>query len=146
MLGRTKFAKAAPRLRVLLLCCLALAAYPARAEWRITDFHSTVNLDREGRANVSERIGLAFNGAYHGIYRDIPLEYPGPHGTNYSLFLKITGITDGSGNRLKYESSIRNGYRHLKIYIPGAEDTTKTVEIDYSIPNAARYFPSYDEF
>ena len=146
MLGRGKFAPPNLGLRVVILCCLLLSALPLCAEWRITDFHSTVNLDQQGRANVSERISLVFNGTYHGIYRDIPIEYPGPHGTNYSLFLKITRVTDGAGNQLKYESSIRNGYRHLKIYVPGAEDATKTVEIDYSVPNAVRYFPSYDEF
>jgi hypothetical protein len=146
MAGKAEFAPAARWLRVAALCCLAVAALPARADWRITDFHSTINLDGEGRANISERLDLAFSGEYHGIYRDIPLEYPGPHGTSYRLFLKITGVTDGAGTRLKYESSIRNGYRHLKIYIPGAIDSTKTVEIDYSVANAVRYFPSYDEF
>ncbi len=35
-----------------------------------------------------------FTGEYHGIYRDIPIEYPGPHGSNYELFLKVTGVTD----------------------------------------------------
>jgi uncharacterized membrane protein YgcG len=146
MSGKPKFALATRCLRLGLFFCVALAALPARADWRIADFRSTVNLDRQGKAQVSERITVAFSGVYHGIYRDIPLEYPGPHGTNYSLFLKITGVTDGSGNKLKYDSSIRNGYRHLKIYIPGAEDSTRTVEIDYTIPNAVRYFPSYDEF
>ena len=146
MLGRTKFAAPAGWLRVLVFCLVALAALPAAAEWHITDFHSTVNLDRHGAANVSERITLLFEGEYHGIYRDIPIEYPGPHGSNYTLFLNITGVTDGAGHPLKYESSIRSGYRHLKIYIPGAVDTTRTVEIDYSVPNAVRYFPSYDEF
>ena len=146
MAGKAKIAKAARWLRLAAFCCLALAALPALADWNITDFRSTVNLDHQGRAAVSERITVAFAGDYHGIYRDIPLEYPGPHGTNFSLFLKIIRVVDSSGNPLKYESSIRGGFRHLKIYIPGAVDTTKTVEIDYSIPNAVRYFPSYDEF
>ncbi len=146
MPGKAKFARAAGWLRPAFFFCLVLTALPSLADWNITDFRSTVNLDQQGRAAISERINLAFAGEYHGIYRDIPLEYPGPHGTNFSLFLKITRVVDGSGNPLKYESSIRNGYRHLKIYIPGAVDTTKTVEIDYSVPNAVRYFPSYDEF
>ncbi|HKW68495.1 MAG TPA: DUF2207 domain-containing protein [Terriglobales bacterium] len=144
MLGKAKFATAGGCL--LVFCCLTLSALPALADWHITDFHSTVNLDPQGRATVSERITVEFNGVYHGIYRDIPIEYPGPHGTNYRLFLRITEVKDDAGNRLKYESSIRNGYRHLKIYIPGAEDASKTVEIDYTTPNAVRYFPSYDEF
>jgi len=146
MPGTAKVALSARCRRLLVICLLLLAAIPALADWRISDFRSTINLDSRGKAEVSERITLVFSGVYHGIYRDIPLEYPGPHGTNYSLFLKITGVTDGAGNKLKYESSIRNGYRHLKIYVPGAEDATKTVEIDYTVPNAVRYFPSYDEF
>jgi uncharacterized membrane protein YgcG len=146
MSGKAKFVLAGGWLRLVVFLCLALGTLPARAEWHITNFRSTVNLNQQGKANVSELITVVFVGTYHGIYRDIPLEYPSPHGVNYSLFLKVTAVTDGSGSRLKYESSIRNGYRHLKIYIPGATDTTKTVEIDYSIPNAVRFFPSYDEF
>jgi hypothetical protein len=147
MLGESKFAWAGRVVRTAVLCCLALASLPAAADWHITDFHSTVNIDRQGRTNVSERITVEFAGTYHGIYRDIPLDYPGAQrGTNYHLFLRITGVTDGEGHRLKYESSIRNGSRHLKIYVPGAVDTTRTVEIDYTSPNAVRFFPEYDEF
>ena len=82
---------------------------------------------------------------YHGIYRDIPIEYPGPHGTNYTLFLKVTGVTDGDGNKLKYDSSTQNGNRHLKIYVPDAVDTTRTVQIHYTVTNAVRWFDDHDE-
>src|SRR5574340_1099534 len=99
MPGTAKFAFYARWLRVLVICLLVLAAIPALAEWRISDFRSTINLDHQGRAAVSEHITLVFSGVYHGIYRDIPLEYPGPHGTNFSLFLKVTGVTDGAGNK-----------------------------------------------
>ncbi len=94
---------------------------------------------------VREHLDVAFNGDYHGIYRDIPIEYPGPHGSNYELFLKVTGVTDALGHKLKYDSSVQNGYRHLKIYIPDAADSTKTVEIDYTVSNGVRWFDGYDE-
>jgi len=100
---------------------------------------------QNGTTEVTERLDVVFEGVYHGIYRDIPIEYPGPHGSNYTLFLRVTGVTDGDGNRLKYESSTRNGSRHLKIYVPGAEDTTRTVLISYSVRNAVRWFDDYDE-
>jgi len=95
---------------------------------------------------VTERISLVFVGEWHGIHRTIPVEYPGPRGTNYSLFLQVTAVTDGSGNKLKYESHTSNGYRDLKIYIPDAVDTSKTVQIEYAVPNATRFFDNYDEF
>src|SRR6185295_5671880 len=81
-----------------------------------------------------------------GIHRTIPLTYPGPRGTNYTLFLTIESVTDGQGGELTYESGASGGFRDLKIYIPDAVDATRVVEIQYSIRNAVRYFPGYDEF
>jgi uncharacterized membrane protein YgcG len=100
----------------------------------------------DGSLAVSERITVQFEGEFHGIFRDIPIEYPGPHGTNFTLFLKITGITDDIGNKLRYESHTSNGYRHLKIYVPNAVDASRIVQIDYIVRNAVRYFDNYDEF
>ena len=37
---------------------------------------------------VTEDITAAFTGEYHWISRSIPIEYPGPSGTNYTLFLE----------------------------------------------------------
>jgi hypothetical protein len=114
--------------------------------WQISDFHDTMTVTHDGSLAVSERITAQFEGEFHGIFRDIPIEYPGPHGTNFTLFLKITGITDENGNKLRYESHTSNGYRHLKIYIPHAADATRIVQIDYIVRNAIRYFDNYDEF
>ncbi len=124
---------------------LAPALLFARS-WRISDFHDTMTVAHDGSLVVSERITAQFEGEYHGIFRDIPIEYPGPHGTNFTLFLKVTNVTDENGNKLKYESHTSNGYRHLKIYIPNAVDATRTVEIDYLVRNAVRYFDNYEEF
>jgi hypothetical protein len=123
--------------QILLSAVLFLAfANPAFArEWRITHFASNVTVAQDGTMTVREHLVVAFNGEYHGIYRDIPIEYPGPHGSNYELFLKVTGVTDALGHKLKYDSSVQNGYRHLKIYVPtmtsrtvsaGSTDTTSS--------------------
>ena len=95
---------------------------------------------------MTERISLVFVGEWHGIHRTIPIEYPGPNGTNYELFLQIKSVTDGQGGKLKYDSSTSNGARDLKIYIPDAVDTTRTVEITYRVRNGTRFFKDYDEF
>src|SRR5437867_710432 len=136
-------------IRGLLLClaCLATASSPAAAKsWRIADFEDTITVEKDGSALVNERITLVFVGEWHGIHRTIPIEYPGPNGTNYELFLKVTSVTDGAGGKLKYDSSTSNGARDLKIYIPDAVDTTRTVEITYRVRNGTRFFDSHDEF
>src|SRR5579871_2073732 len=133
--------------RPLLALCLLLAALPAWARsYRISDFRDSITVDTDGGVQVTERISFVFIGQFQGIHRRIPLENKGPHGTNYRLFLKVLSVTDSEGNPLRYESSMQSGYRVLKIYIPGAADTTRTVEITYSSPNAVRFFEDYDEF
>ena len=133
----------------LLLSLTASAAAQAR-NWRVTDFNDTISIAPDGTALVSEKITLAFVGQWHGIHRTIPVEYPGPEGTNYTLFLKIINVTDENGSRLKYDSSKSGTSRDLKIYIPDAVDTTRVVNIDYSVRNGVRFFgnnnDSYAEF
>jgi Predicted membrane protein (DUF2207) len=111
--------------------------------WRVSDFKDTISVAADGTALVSEQITLSFAGQWHGIHRTIPVEYPGPKGTNYTLFLDIISVTDDAGNKLKYDSSKSGAYRDLKIYIPGAVDSTRVVNIDYRVRNGVRFFDSY---
>jgi hypothetical protein len=131
----------------LCLICLFISTSPLFAQnWRIADFQDTILIGGDGSALVKERIGLVFVGTWHGIHRTIPVEYPGPRGTNYTLFLDVIAVADAAGQKLKYESKSSHGYRELKIYIPDAVDTTRTVEIDYMVRNGIRYFEDHDEF
>src|SRR5271157_1334621 len=139
------------RLLVLfLLLALAGAASAQVRNWRVADFQDTISIAADGTALVSEKITLAFVGEWHGIHRTIPVEYPGPQGTNYTLFIKVMSVTDENGNKLKYDSSKSGAYRDLKIYIPGAVNATRIVNIDYSVRNGVRFFgsnnDSYAEF
>jgi hypothetical protein len=130
----------------MFACVLALVAPLAAKSWRVSDFRDNITVNQDGSAVVTERITLIFEGEWHGIHRTIPIEYPGPNGTNYELFLTVASLTDGSGSKLKYESSTANGARDLKIYIPDAVDATRTVEITYGVRNGTRFFKDYDEF
>ena len=124
----------------------------------MADFKDTIAISADGTALVDEKISIVFAGSWHGIHRTIPVEYPGPDGTNYTLFLNIISVTDENGNKLKYDSTKSGSYRDLKIYIPDAVDATRVVNIDYSVRNAVRFFDSasdssgdsaresYDEF
>ncbi len=131
---------------VLLLAILPSTAAAQVRNWRISDFKDTIAIGGDGSALVSEKITLVFVGEWHGIHRTIPIEYPGPHGTNYTLFVDVKSVTDDNGNKLKYDSGKSGAYRDLKIYIPGAVDTTRVVNIDYTVGNAVRFFDNYDEF
>src|SRR5690348_4867760 len=129
----------APRSRrslaVLVLACLLAGSLPALArDWRIADFHTNINIDRQGSAVVEERITVVFAGQFNGIWRSIPINYPGPHGTNYRLFVSDIQVRDDSGAPLKHQDTTENNYRKIKIYIPGAVDTTRSVLISYAIP------------
>ncbi|MGO9125413.1 MAG: DUF2207 domain-containing protein [Terriglobales bacterium] len=131
----------------LAVICFLLSSSPLLARsWRVADYNDTITVAEDGSATVHERITVSFEGEWHGIHRFIPVEYPGPRGTNYTLFLSVTSVTDGDGGKLKYESSSSNGLRDLKIYIPGAVDTTRTVEITYNVRNGTRFFEDHDEF
>lgn len=133
-------------LLVSIACILLLAGSSWARSWRVTDYDDTILIGQDGTAVIHERITLAFQGNWHGIHRFIPVEYPGPRGTNYTLLLDITDVTDGNGGKLKYETSTSNGLRDLKIYIPDAADATRTVDIGYTVRNSIRFFEDHDEF
>jgi uncharacterized membrane protein YgcG len=133
-------------LSLFLFCLFGLTVPLSAQSWRIADFQDIISISSDGSTLVKERISLVFIGQWHGIHRTIPIDYPGPQGTNYTLFLDIKSVTDGAGQKLKYESTTSAGYRNLKIYIPDAIDASRTVEIDYIVRNGIRYFEGHDEF
>ena len=135
-----------PAAALLLATILAFAAPAAAKSWRISNYQDTITVNEDGSALVNETITLVFVGEWHGIHRTIPIEYPGPDGTNYQLFIDIKSITDENGAKLKYDSSTSGAARDLKIYMPNAGDATRTVDIAYRVRNATRFFDQYDEF
>src|SRR5438270_6361011 len=133
----------------LLCLLLSFCAVPTQAQqrsWRIADFSADIEIHKNGSADIDERISLVFIGSFHGIHRYIPVDYIGPEGYNYSLFLKVQNVTDEEGRKLSYSTKKQSGYRVLTIMIPGASDTTKRVQILYSVRNAVKFFDDHDEF
>jgi hypothetical protein len=128
----------------VLLLVFSLPAWARN--YHIAKFNSNVHVAEDGSARVEEQITFVFNGVYQGIYRDLPVDYPGPGGSNYTLFVKVDSITDDSGNKLKYEKKTSNGFLRLKVFVPGAVDATRTVTIEYSVANGTRFFEDHDEF
>ncbi len=66
------------RLLLALLFCLALVLPASARDWHIARFETHIYVAPDGVTTVNEHISVVFVGEYHGIYRDIPIEYPGP--------------------------------------------------------------------
>ncbi len=145
-----KRAKSCHRQSALLLLCIVF--FPAHLlaqgrQLRIQKFDAEITVTPDAQVDVTENITFQFKGGpWHGVYRTIPVEYVGPSGLNYSLFLDVRSVTDGNGNKLKYESSRQGQNRKLKIYVPDADNSTQTVIIDYIVSDALRFFDDHDEF
>lgn len=135
------------KLRIILTFLLLVCALPAWARsYHISKFAVNIHVKDDGSARVTEQITFVFEGQFQGIHRNIPVDYPGPNGTNYSLFIKVNSVTGDNNEELKFKQQTSDNYLRLTIYVPGAVDTSRTVNIDYSIPNATKFFDSYDEF
>lgn len=134
----------------LLSALLVLVLLPASAqqkERQFKKFYAEIVLTPDGKVDVTENITFRFiGGPWQGIYRTIPVEYVGPGGLNYRLFLDVKSVQDENGRALKYESSRERQYRKLKIYIPNADNSTRTVSVEYVVTDALRFFDDHDEF
>ena len=131
-----------------LLCFACATASPVTARDRhLKKFDSEIVVLPNGTVDVTENITMQFvGGPWRGINRFIPVEYTTSRGLNYSLFLDVKDITDESGAKLKYETSRERHYLNLKIYIPNADDSTRTISIRYTVSDALKFFADHDEF
>ena len=78
----------------IVVLCYAIPADAQQRSWRISDFSADIEVHKDGSADVNERLSLVFIGPFHGIHRYIPVDYTGPEGSNYSLFLKVQKVTE----------------------------------------------------
>lgn len=133
--------------RVLGLAFLLLVAAPVAADRTlvIERFHAIITVSTDGSLLVEETIVPRFTGSWNGIFRTIPVEYRTPQGLNYTLRLSIDSVADDQGQELRHESSRERHYRKLKIWVPGATDTTRTVKLRYRVANGLRFFDEHDE-
>jgi len=131
----------------LFLFVLVVASSSAAKDRHLKKFDAEIVVLPSGSVDVTENITMEFvGGPWHGINRFIPVEYTTSRGLNYSLFLDVKGITDESGAKLKYDTSRERHYLSLKIYIPNADNSTRTISIHYTVSDALKFFDDHDEF
>ena len=134
-------------MRPALPLVLVLAGAPAAAQhsYVIRHFDATIRVTEDGGVDVRESITARFTGAWNGIYRTLPVDYRSPQGFSWTLRVDLLGATDADGHELRIESSREGHYLKIKIWVPGAEDTTRTVVLHYLARNGLRFFPDHDE-
>jgi hypothetical protein len=140
--------------RILLLAGALLAgAVPvlrsplaAQRALVIQRFEAELRVEPDGDVQVTETIHPRFTGSWNGIYRDLSLDHQTARGRRERLDVDLTGITDEGGQPLRYEARNEGGWtRRFQIWIPGAEDATRTVVIRYVVHNAIRFFEEGSE-
>ena len=129
----------------LVVASLSFARPASARQLVIQHFDDQVTVNADGTIEVSEVIDAKFTGSWNGIYRTIPVEYTTPQGLNYTLFLEPLSITDDNGHALKYEQSRQGRYTKFKIYVPDANNATRTVILRYRVLDAMRFFDDHDE-
>jgi uncharacterized membrane protein len=132
---------------LLALLTIALAASsPASArQLKIEKFSAEIFVQPDSTLDVTETIEANFIGAWHGLYRTIPVEYVTPQGFNYSLFVKFKGATDAANQPLKVESLREGHYLKWKIYVDDATDAERTIHLHYQVQNGLKFFEDHDE-
>jgi hypothetical protein len=133
--------------RLVVLLALVVAATPVAAQrsYAIKSFEATIVVGADGTVDVTEAITAQFTGSYNGIYRTVPVKYLNPQGFGWTLRLELVGAIDTDGHTLKVESSREGHYLKYKIYVPGAENATRTGLLHYRARNGLRFFADHDE-
>ena len=139
-------------MRAVIAALAALLAFlvpqNAAAEERILNFDSQINVRRDGALDVTESIRVRVENVTinHGIYRDFPTRYRGPHGRRVKVGFQLAEtLLDGQQEPNEVET-LTNGVR---IRIGSADRTVAPGEHVYTIRYRAERmigrFDGYDE-
>lgn len=130
------------RALLLLLSGFALVASPVHAQkrLRVVDFRVELTVNEDGTMQVLESIQYEFTGSWNGVFRDIPINYQAPGGLNYRLILSDISARDESGELMRLETSRERHLRRIKVWVPGAENVSRTIHFRYTVKNGLRFF------
>ena len=132
-------------LALLVALGLPAAAGAQDRSYTIDRFQARIEVLPSGELDVTETITATFRGQYNGIYRKIPLEYRNAAGLNWSIRLAGVRATDDESAPLRLEQERDRHYSRIKMWIPGANDATRTVVLHYRVAGGLRFFEDHDE-
>lgn len=121
------------------------AAGASERQLELTGFQMVADVARDGSVAVSETLTARFQGKWNGLRREIPVLARRPDGLEL-LGLKLVSASDGAGHAYRTETRRLGNGLDLRIFVPGAEDATRTVVLRYRVRNGVRFYPDHDEF
>lgn len=134
--------------RALAALLFIIPPAAARADERILRYLSDVRIEKDGTLDVTETIDVRAerNRINHGIFRDFPTRYRGPHGGQVHVGFKFQGATLDGGRVLAATEALGNGVR-IKLGDPEASVEIGEHEyvIRYQATREIGRFPDYDE-
>lgn len=133
-------------LGIALLTVVFVPFAKAEEGWVITDFHSNIALQSDGRVQVEETIAVDFNNLEkHGIFRDIPYVYESHDSGKTYTEIDIVNVSR-AGQPEPYETSKNSA--NVRIKIGDANKTIsgqQTYKITYSAVGILHSFEALDE-
>src|SRR5258706_483700 len=130
---------------VLLLLGLSATSLAAQRSYTIERFDARIRVNADASIDVIESITAQFIGSYNGLYRTIPIKYRNAQGLNWTLGVSLQSARDDRGRDLRTETSRQGASIKYKVWIPGADNATKTLVLRYHATNGLRFFDEHDE-
>jgi uncharacterized membrane protein YgcG len=137
-------------MRRLLLVAGLLAALPsfgsAQRSLALEWFDSEILVRPDGFVEVTETLRPRFTGSWQGIFRDLSLEHTTAENRRERLDVELISVTDEAGEPLRFEAGNEGRWtRRFQVWVPGAENATRTVVIRYRLRNVLRFFEQGSE-
>jgi len=120
------------------------SAAGAERQLELSGFQLLALVARDGSMRVSETLTARFEGKWNGLRREIPMMANRPQGRQ-PLGLRLLSASDGAGHPYRVETRRKGDNLEWRIFVPGAEDATRTVVLRYRVRNAVRFYPKHDE-
>lgn len=140
------------RLAVAAVLLLAVATFlpsglSAQRTLVIESFEAELEVQPNGDVAVTETITARFQGSWNGIYRNLSLAHQTAEGRRERLEVDLGRVTDPQGQDLRVDVDNQGRWtRQLQIWVPGANDATRTVVLRYVVHNGIRFFAEGSEF
>jgi len=130
---------------ILLVLIFAPSAVYAQ-DFKIDNYDTEITINEDSSFIVKEAITANFAMPRHGIYRDIPFRYRDESGKFLTTPLKIISVTNGSGEKLKYQVNKSGNVVIVKIgdankYVSGVQKYV----IEYKVENAILFLKDQDQ-
>ncbi len=130
---------------MVLVSYIAPGAVEAQGrQYWVESFEADIRVLESGEIDVTERLTFHFEGSFNGIYRDIPIKYETPWGLDYGLRLEPVSVTAATGAALRHEAGVEGDDFRFKVWVPDANNASRTVVLRYRVGRALR-FPDTEE-